>query len=297
MSLVEQAIAKLRQSAKVGTTEARHDMRGGAAGPIPHDNLEDTAQNIAMLNVDSAALRANGYLPEEGQERQFAEHYRQIKRPLVERALSGEVAVESPSARVIMVTSALPGEGKTFTSINLALSMALERDISVLLADADVLKPRVSEIFGVRQERGLMDALVNERLGIESLVIPTNVRGLSILPAGRAGENPAELLTSNRMRQLLTHLISHDPRRIVLLDSPPMLITSEGKLLTKIAGQIVLVVRAGQTPLHALREVIALCNSEQRVGIVVNDGRLTLTEEFYGYGTYGSQSNAHTDDR
>ncbi len=128
-------------------------------------------------------MRAGGYLPEEGKDRQFTEHFRRIKRPLVDKALSGDLAAGDP--RVIMVTSALPGDGKTFTSINLALSMALERDISVLLMDCDVAKRHVSDIVGLRDEDGLLDALMNESMDIESLVVQTNVRGLSILPAGK----------------------------------------------------------------------------------------------------------------
>ena len=106
------------------------------------------------MTVDTEALRAGGYLPEEEKDRQFADHYRQIKRPLIHKALAGDAAARA-DPRVIMVTSALPGDGKTFTSINLALSMARERDISVLLVDADLPKPHVSEIFGLQQAPGL----------------------------------------------------------------------------------------------------------------------------------------------
>ena len=157
------------------------------------------------MTLDTVAMRAGGYLPEEGKDRQFAEHFRRIKRPLIDKALSGDLAAGDP--RVIMVTSALPGDGKTFTSINLALSMALERDISVLLIDCDVAKRHVSDIVGLKDEDGLLDALVDESIDIESLVVQTNVRGLSILPAGRRSEATAELLSSNRMRQIVASLL------------------------------------------------------------------------------------------
>jgi exopolysaccharide/PEP-CTERM locus tyrosine autokinase len=185
-----------------------------------------------------------------------------------------------------MVTSALPGDGKTFTSINLALSMALELDISVLLVDADAPKPHVSEILALQREPGLMDALVDETVDVESLIVQTNLEGLSILPAGTPAHGTSELLSSNRMRQIMTNLCARNPRRIVLLDSPPLLITNEGRALAKVAGQVVLVVRAGQTPQHAVQDAIGLIDEQQAGGLVLNQVVAGL-EKYYGYGAYG----------
>src|SRR5690606_20325175 len=103
----------------------------------------------------------------------------------------------------IMMASALPGDGKTFTSINLALSMSRERDSSVVLVDADVAKPHISRIFGVDKEPGLLDALTDKSDDLESLILPTDVGGLSILPAGGHRDNAAELFASAAMRQLV----------------------------------------------------------------------------------------------
>ena len=292
MSLVEQAIAKLRQAAGPAKVVRRSpNVPMARVTTVSAENLEHTAKNNRILAIDSAAMRANGYLPENAMDRQFAEHYRQIKRPLVEKALSANSRGDELDTRIIMVTSALPGEGKTFTCINLAFSLARERDMSVLLVDADILKPHVSEIFGVKQDAGLMDALVDEKLAIESLVMSTNVKGLSILPAGRLAEGAAELLVSNRMRQVLRRLLTENPRRILLLDSPPILATSEGRALTKVAGQLVLVVRAGQTLQAAVKGTLAHIDPSRMSGIILNDARLTLTETFYGYGTYGTRKN------
>jgi Mrp family chromosome partitioning ATPase len=191
-----------------------------------------------------------------------------------------------------MITSSLPGEGKTFTSVNLALSLARERDVSVLLIDCDIPKPHISHILGAGSDLGLMDVLVDESRDIESLIVATSTKGLSFLPAGVSSEGSAELLISNRMRQVLAQVLAEDPRRIVLLDSPPLLVTSEGRALTKMAGQIVMVVRSGKTPTHALQDAVKLFEPHQMGGIVLNDGRLTLTEGFYGYGYYGDQSDA-----
>jgi len=250
--------------------------------------LQQLVKEVApakQITVDNTVLRAGGYLPEQGQERQFADQYRRIKRPLIDQAISGDVSVAE--SRVIVVTSALPGEGKTFTSINLALSMALERDISVLLVDADVSKRHISEIFGLDQQTGLVDALVDEKLDAESVILPTTTPSLSIIPAGRRVPDTAELLSSNRMREIVTSLSARNPRRILLIDSPPLLVTNEGRTLVKLAGQVVLVVRAGQTPRHAVQAAVALFEPQQAGGVVLNEVPRSSTEGYYGYG-YGS---------
>jgi protein-tyrosine kinase len=248
--------------------------------------IHNILHSLSQVTVDYAALRAAGYLPEPDIERQFADQYRRIKRPLVDKAMSGAPGVGEP--RAIMVTSALPGDGKTFTTINLALSMALERDVSVLLIDADVARHHVSQIFGLQEQTGLLDALVDERMDAESAIVPTTMRGLSILPAGRRVPNPAELLSSNRMRKIVTGLCGRNPRRILLLDSPPLLLTNEGRILIKIVGQVVLVVRAGKTPRQAVQAALELFDTQQAGGIVLNDARGSATPGYYGYGSYAN---------
>jgi protein-tyrosine kinase len=286
MSLVEQAIARLKNQ----QSGAKRPILGGSAAksivpPIVNE-LEDLPQVANRLVIDLNALRAGGYLPEVSKDRQFADHYRRIKRPLIEKALSGDSAGGEP--RIIMVASAVPGDGKTFTSINLAFSMALERDISVLLIDSDVAKHHITDIFGLRARKGLLDALTDESLDPEALVVPTSSRGFSILPAGTRVEGTAELVSSNRMRQIVASLCARNPRRILLLDSPPLLITDEGRALVKIAGQVVLVVRAGETPRHAVQAAIGMFDEKQAGGLILNQVEFGFTEGYYGYGAYGT---------
>ena len=293
MSLVEQAIARMRNQARAAAPKNAATGSTPAAPPPIVDQVAEPAakaKSAKRMTLDMDALRAREYLPEAGQDQQFADHYRRIKRPLVDRAMSGAIVVGEP--RVIMVTSALPGDGKTFTSINLALSMALERDISVLLVDCDVARRHVSEIVGLHDERGLLDALVDESLDIDSLVVQTNLPGLSVLPAGRRVEATAELLSSNRMRKIIVDLCTRDPRRILLLDSPPLLLTNEGRTLVKIAGQIVLVVRAGHTPRQAVQDAMGLFDAQQTGGIILNQVQVSPAEGYYGYGSYGIDRDA-----
>jgi protein-tyrosine kinase len=292
MSLVEQAIARMRNQARAAAPNNADAVSKPAVPPPPIlDSLADApAVPAKRLTLDMDSLRARGYLPEMGQDKQFADHYRRIKRPLIDKAVSEVAGAGEPL--VIMITSALPGDGKTFTSMNLALSMALERDISVLLIDCDVAKRHVSNIVGLKDEGGLLDALVDETVDVESLVVQTNLRGLSILPAGRRAEATAELLSSNRMRQILANLSKRNPRRILLLDSPPLLITNEGRYLVKIAGQVVLVVRAGHTPRQAVQDALGLFDPEQTGGIILNQVQVGRIEGYYGYGSYGTAADA-----
>jgi len=286
MSLVEQAMTRLRRP---GEPTAEGAATQPAAAPLT-DRATEPARAAKQIIVDINLLRARGYLPEEDKDRQFADEYRKIKRPLIRKALgaAGGVAADP---RLIMVTSALPGDGKTFTSVNLAFSLARERDISVVLVDADLPKPHVSRIFGLQQERGLTDALTDESLSIESLVIQSNVRGFSILPAGASEEGSSELLSSNRMRQVVKSLCANSPRRIVLLDSPPLLITTEGPALISVAGQVVLVVRAGLTPRRAVLDAIGMIDEGRAGGIVLNEAQMGVMHGYYGYG-YGSYGDA-----
>ena len=264
-----------------------------AAAPII-DTVAATSRVAKRLIVDIGALRAVGYIAEESQGSQFAAQYREIKRPLIEKALSGKAGDASREPQLIIVTSALPGDGKTFTSINLALSMARERDVSVLLVDADAQKSHISEVFGLKAERGLLDALVDETIDIESLIRHTNLPGLGFLPSGMAVENATELLSSKRMQHIARSLIAGDPRRIVLLDCPPLLITSEARALVKIAGQVVLVIRADKTPRRAAQDALTLFDEDQAVGLVLNQTAAGLTKGYYGYGYYGTERGSST---
>ncbi len=287
MSLVEQTIALLKKQAQAaGAEPAGRVSRTPARPSHATDAQDEAAGSTQRIAVDSAALRAAGYLPEPEVERQFADQYRRIKRPLIDKALSGDAAGGDP--RIILVTSALPGDGKTFTGINLALSMSMERDMSVLLIDADAAKRHVSEIFGLDARPGLLDALADERLDAASVVLPTTMRGLSMLPAGSRVPNTAELLSSSRMGKILESLCARNPRRILLIDSSPLLVTNEGRALLKIAGQVVLVVRAGHTPRHAVQSAAGLLDTKQAGGVVLNEVPGSSAGEYYGYGSYGT---------
>jgi len=241
------------------------------------------------IAVNMPRLREMGYLPEEGEERRFADYYRAIKRPLIQKAFAPNAGAD---LRLILVTSALPGEGKTFTSLNLALSMARERDISVLLVDGDFPKAEVGRALGVQNEPGILDALADETRDVDSLVLHTDVRGLEVLPAGTLADGAAELIASGRMTKILAWLTARHPRRLMVWDSAPLLITSEGRALAQLPSQLVLVARCGHTPRQALLDALGQIDKNKLSGLVLNDGRVTGGEGYYyGYSSYGSRGN------
>ncbi len=281
MSLIESALEKVRRNAGLPAAPADASARAAASGSPSTPEAEP--KHVA---IDWTAVRAAGYLPAEDQSRRFADHYRQIKRPLIEKAL----AANSPAdMRLILISSAIPGDGKTFTAVNLALSMARERDISLLLVDADVPRAQASRVFGLSSAPGLMDALANESLDAESLIVRTDVRGLDILPAGRSVENATELLASTRMAQIAARMAQRNPRRLVLLDSSPLLASSEARALVRIPGQIVLVVRAGQTPRQAVLDALGHVDPKKLQGLVLNQAPVRRGDGYYyGHSNYGS---------
>lgn len=287
MSVIERAVERLRLS---GGMKASSRKAGAVATmhlPPGQSAQKGGAAAEPKIFINRAALREAGYLPESNQDRVFADEYRQIKRPLISTAF-GDVGECRGDPRLIVMASALPGDGKTFTSINLALSLAQERDTSVVLVDADVAKPHVSRIFGVQSEPGLLDALADESLDVESLLLPTDVRGLTLLPAGKQGELATELLASERMAFVAQRLLDSDPRRLVLFDSSPLLVSSESRAVAGIAGQVLLVVRSGKTPRRAVLESLSAIGDGKFVSLVLNQGRRTMLGGYYGYGSYGS---------
>jgi protein-tyrosine kinase len=286
MSLVERALKKLQESSRERAAVIPAAAQR-AGSPAPAAPPRTVVPQHAPVAVDRTALRAAGLLPPEHQERQVADQFRQIKRPLIANAM-GRGAKKISHGHLIMTASALPNEGKTFTSINLALSLALEKDITVLLVDADVAKRHLSKIFGVEKEPGLLDALKDDSLDLESLVIPTDTPGLSLLPAGHRTDTATELLSSSHMERTVARLGASSPNRIVLLDSPPLLLTSESRALASVVGQVVLVVAAGRTPQQAVIDAVGYVPADKSVGFILNQCNVRANEGYYyGDGYYG----------
>lgn len=241
-----------------------------------------------VLRLDQNALRAAQLFPEAAQERLLNDQYRAVKRPILHKFHAmAATAKPGDGAQLLLVTSALPGDGKSFTSLNLALSIARERDFSVLLIDADVVKPHISRMLGADREPGLLDALANPAVDPETLVRVTDVHGLSFLPVGTEQDSATELLSSARMRSIVGRICARDPRRLVIFDSAPLLLSNDARALVQVVRQVVLVVRSGVTPKRAVQDAISHIDKEKITGLVLNQNDLRSFNQYYGYGTYG----------
>lgn len=296
MSRIEDALAKLRERGTQSKVESRPlgrviDTGTAAPVPMPGEGVAHVYRNDRRVQIDREALRAEGLLAPEKQARKLAEEYRQIKRPLLANA-AGRGAESIPRANLIMVGSAVPGEGKTFTAINISLSLALEKDWSIVLVDGDVAKPHLTRLFGLQSEPGLLDLLHAPAGSFDDYVVPTDVRGLALMPTGSADEHAFELIVSARMGALAQHLTDSDPARIIVFDSPPLLATSEAPALASHLGQIIVVVRAGHTSRQRVRQAIDKLDPDKAVNLVLNQAELggeTLAYGQYGYGYSSSR--------
>ncbi|AXA90852.1 XrtA-associated tyrosine autokinase [Massilia sp. YMA4] len=254
---------------------------------MPIDHLQRTEPMLAgadarFAEIDLARLRRLGMVTHDGDRTSVAEDFRIIKRPLL-RSMRGADDQPVRHGNLIVVTSALPGEGKTYCAINLAMSMAMERDTTVLLVDADVARPSLLAALGLAPRPGLMDVLLDDKLDLADVILRTNVPALSILPAGRRNRHATELLASRGMTRLLDDIATRYPDRIVIFDSPPLLITTEASVLAAQMGQIVLVVEAERTTHGAVREALRQVEGCPNVNLIYNKTASSGSTDYYGY--------------
>ena len=290
MSVIENTLKRLQGKGALSTTPAASDGKGygtvmAAGAARRRESPADAAAPDTALVIDPNTLRAAGMLPPAHQEHDIAQQYRRIKRPLINNALGRGVA-QLASGNIIMITSAVPGEGKTFMSLNLALSMRLEEDVTVLLVDGDFVNPRLTQILGLESRPGLLDLVKDPTLVAEQVILPTDLPGLSFLPAGHQEANATELVASARMHQVVTRLGTDNPARLVLFDSAPLLVTTEAQALAHFAGQVVLVVQADQTPQHLVFDALESLAEDKPVSLVLNQTtRHSHSGYYYEYGS------------
>lgn len=254
--------------------------------PVVHAPVQTSPAEA--LPVDLPMLRDAGFIIPGAPPSALSEEFRLVKRQLLLAAMGGHDSQPLRNGRLILICSAQPNEGKTFCSVNLALSMASETDIEVLLVDADVAKPEILSTLGLSGSAGLMDALADPTLDVEQLIIKTDIPNLSVLPAGRQTHNDTELLASSRTRSLIDGLVKANSRRIVLFDSAPALAASPASVLALHVGQVLLVVRADQTSEGELREALALVNACPHIQLMLNgvtfSGSNRKFGSYYGFG-------------
>lgn len=244
-----------------------------AARPSPRKDIARAAPAIVPTRqgtIDRARLAARGMVVPGAPVTGISEEYRIVKRELIRNFAGGVGRPALPRGHRVLIASANPGEGKTFSAVNLALSLAAEADHDVLLIDADIAKPSVLEALGLEDGPGLMDALADPHLPLGDCLIQTDMPGLKVMPAGMQHMDDTELLASARTEALLTQLEQGVPGRIVILDSPPVLAASPAAVLAGHVGQLIMVVRADQTLESGLRDAIGLMGGCPHIQLLLN---------------------------
>ena len=255
----------------------------------PSIDNEPVVENQEIDELDWDRLSELGFVTRGDSNTQTVEEFRNIKHPLVSNAF-GASSTGINRANLILVTSSLPGEGKTFNAINLALSIANERDKKVLLIDADVARPSVSKTLGIKGSPGLIEYLEGQDIKFSDIVHKTSMPGLRVIPAGKQHKHSTELLSSNRMILLAEELSKRYPDRIVIFDSPPLLAATQAEVLAKLVGQVVLIIEAEKTLQSMVMEAVEKLSACDVVLAVFNKTRATMEGYQYGYG-YGQYSH------
>ena len=263
MNTIERALSKQKQNEK---------------------NKEASASEIDLFKMEE-----KGFVSTSAKRRLINEEYRAIKRKIIDNAF-GPLSKSLNNSNIIMVTSSRPGEGKTFTAVNLALSIALEQDKTVLLVDADVLRPNVMRTLELQNQQGLMEYLLGEKSDIAQVMCQTNVPNLRIIPAGKSHHLSTELLASEKMYDVVQEFANRYPDRIVIVDTPPLLGINETAILANLAGQAIVVAEEQATKISDIQEAVSHLNPEMAIGFVVNKGQ-KINRKGTGYGYYYAGAN------
>lgn len=277
-SLIERSIGSENIASELTAPRARE-----AEPVVAKLNVSAPARVTPTLVIDTDRLRQQNMTTPDGERTPVSESFRRIKRHILANVANPDAP---PGTNLVMITSSLPKEGKTFCTINMAISLAMEMDRRVLLVDADVLRPSVCASLGVKaSEKGLMDVLL-DGIALSDVLCNTNIEKLSLLPAGRRHSHASELLASDAMRAMLKEMAERYSDRIVIFDSPPLLATTESCVLAGLMGQVLVVVEADQTTEATLKEALSRINSNNVVGVLLNKGMPPGSALYGGYG-YG----------
>ena len=305
MSLIEKAAAKLKKSESLVERAAKKidDVsvaEGDKSSPVKEDLsapvLMPERQKVgkkplkakAKVELDFSVLQQKNILTSNDVENSITtEEFRIIKRSLLLRAFSkGDAAIKN--GNIVLVTSTQPDEGKTFCAVSLALSMAQERDLTVLLVDADVAKPDVLHTLGVKGSKGLIDVIENDDMDLSECLLRTNIPNLTILPAGKKHKLTTELLASERMGDIIDEIARRYHDRIVIIDAPPVLASSAASVLALHVGQILYVVEAERTREEELVDAFKMIDKCKNINLLLNKTRFTAGKKkfgsYYGYG-------------
>lgn len=297
MSIIENALKKAGSQGLVVENGDQESLiinklnRGAGESNLESVGLKEFASAFSseqQVAVDWVGLAGNGFIDNNNAKSQLAEEFRVIKRPLVNN-IQGAESNGINRSNLILICSSLPGEGKTFVSINLALSIANERDKSVLLIDADVEKPSISKQLGIKSPRGLIEYLEDDKVNFSDILLKTDLPNLSLITAGKRHKYSTELLSSQRMYLFAEEVSRRYKDRIVIFDSPPLLVATQAQILAELVGQVVLVIAAEVTPQSVVNESVAKLSNCDVVMTLLNKTRkeIDIYGHNYSYGKYG----------
>ena len=296
MNTIERALSKQKQNEKNKEANASENsaskneiFESNQSSPEVPEATPNAPTTTGNIEIDLFKMEEKGFVSTSAKRRLINEEYRAIKRKIIDNAF-GPLSKSLNNSNIIMVTSSKPGEGKTFTAINLALSIALEQDKTVLLVDADVLRPNVMRTLELQNQQGLMEYLLGEKSDIAQVMCQTNVPNLRIIPAGKSHHLSTELLASEKMYDVVQEFANRYPDRIVIVDTPPLLGINETAILANLAGQAIVVAEEQATKISDIQEAVSHLNPEMAIGFVVNKGQ-KINRKGTGYGYYYAGAN------
>jgi protein-tyrosine kinase len=261
---------------------------GQLAAHVRPPALGETGRRSKEVHIDLEALAAAGFVTPQAQRSQIADEFRVIKRPIISNARE-RAGPRAERANLVMVTSAIPSEGKSFVALNLAMSIALEVDSTVLLVDADVANPCLMKMTHLPEgSKGLLDLLTSTDTKLPDVLLRTNVEKLSLLPSGTSHGRATEMLASETMAGLLEEMASRYRDRILVFDSPPLLATTEARALASHMGQIIMVVEADRTTQVLVKHALETIESCPVVMMVLNKAPRPEVGSYYSQHYYSN---------
>jgi protein-tyrosine kinase len=274
IGLIERAAALLRQQGANGSTALLPPAQDADAGPGGPE-----------LVLDRGLLASHGITIPSSARSRTIEEFRLVKRNLMTQFAQGDSVADQRSDRLIMITSARPGEGKTFISLNLALAFASERDVKALLVDIDTQHSSLQTILGSSTERGIVDVLAGN-CELSEVLIQTNNINLMVLPSGRGGPHVPELFSSNKMAMLMAEMSRRFSDRYIIIDTPPCMASSDAAALAPLVGQIIFIVEAHHTQQAEIETSLSMLSACPRISLLLNKSDTMAGEHFGSYEYY-----------
>lgn len=282
IQLIERAAALLRQH-EANAPSSSLESPGGTGLPPTRARPIPPGQHVVL---DRGRLASHGITIPSSARSRTVEEFRLVKRNLMTAWSQSDPIGDRRSTRLIMVTSARPREGKTFSAINLSFAFASERDVKALLVDVDTQHTTLPEILGIAGEKGIVDVLAGH-LELSDVLLQTNFPNLMILPAGRGGPHVPELLSSNQMAGLMGQMTQLYSDRFIIIDTPPCMASSDPAALAPLVGQIVFVVEAYNTQQAEIEAGLSMLSACPRISLLLNKSD-KLASEHFGYGFHST---------